>query len=264
MFDPDQVWGGFLSSCIFMCWAKFCGRKCGRRFTYTLAGKTECAHRSWTVKRTRRGNCLPFQGREEAKPKPNTKQKQIPQSLTAHQGLCAFLLRDFFQTLTCSFIRLFFWASACVALCREHKRYSALCLEDAWSLVGKLNVMDRLSASVINAELEVDRKCLYSCKHGAAAAKLSQGHRAMRNLSRERWDSDGVSKDKGEGIQVKKGMFWKTTKKKASEYWLLSFGAHLRLSRRVNYKIGRNSSSWEVIANYMTAIVDAEKWAHWA
>lgn len=44
--------------------------------------------------------------------------------------------------------------------CAEHKRYSALCLEDACSLVGKLNVIDRLSASVINAELEVGRECL--------------------------------------------------------------------------------------------------------
>lgn len=63
---------------------------------------------------------------------------------------------------------------------------------------------------------------------------------------------------------MKKGMFWKTTKKKASECWLLSFGAHLRLLERVNYKIGRKALVVKVIANYMTAIVDAEKWAHWA
>lgn len=36
--------------------------------------------------------------------------------------------------------------------CAQNKGYSAPCPEDAYNLVGKLKVIDSLSASVINAD----------------------------------------------------------------------------------------------------------------
>lgn len=105
---PSLGWISFFM--YFMCWAKFCGRKCSRERSLTLwLERQNVLTGVELLKELEERNCLPFQWkRRKPKPKNNTKQEQTPHSLTVHQGLCAFLLRDFFQTLTCSFIRLCF------------------------------------------------------------------------------------------------------------------------------------------------------------
>ena len=146
-----------------MCWAKFCGRKCSKEGSLTLwLGRQNVLTEIELLKELEERNYLTFQWKgRKPKSNNNTKQKETPQTSTMHQRLCAVLLRGFSQTLTCSFIRLcVFLEHLLVWHCAEHKGHSAVCLEDACHLVGKLKVIDRLSASVMNAEFEVGRECL--------------------------------------------------------------------------------------------------------
>lgn len=92
MFDPDQVGGGFLSSCILCVGLSSVGENVVERGSLTLWLERQNVLTGVELlkEELEEGNCLPFQGKRGKRAKPNTKQKQIPQSLTVHQVFVLF------------------------------------------------------------------------------------------------------------------------------------------------------------------------------